>query len=143
MGAGHPYQQLGAKRYLADSANALFRVARRVQSGTEQDPNWCHDPVPPEQCAERLARREHTPASFDHRRLDLPSGGTRRTECPADPAIELFFASLMRDLWALPGPFFPAQIPNVPSPCATVLDWRQIQLHCRLPTPQFAKGVYN
>lgn len=42
MGAGHPYQQLGAKRYLGDSANVLFRVARRVRSGTEQDPNWCH-----------------------------------------------------------------------------------------------------
>src|SRR5258705_13903252 len=41
MGAGHPYQQLGAKRFLGDSANALFRVARRAQSGTEQDPNWC------------------------------------------------------------------------------------------------------
>src|SRR6266403_2437081 len=87
MGAGHPYQQLGAKRYLGDSANALFRVARRVQSGTEEDPNWCRDPEPPEQCAERLARREHTPASFDHRKLDLLSGGTRRTERPADPAI--------------------------------------------------------
>src|SRR6476619_1877745 len=120
MGAGHPYQQLGAKRCLGDSANALFRVATRVQSGTKQDPDWCRDPVPPEQCAERLARREYTPASFDHRRLDLPSEGTRRTECLADPAIELFFAWLMHDLWALPGPFCPARIPNVPGPCATV-----------------------
>src|SRR5882762_4814415 len=101
MGAGHQYQQLGAKRCLGDSANALFRVARRVQSGTEQDPNWCRDPEPPEQCAERLARRANTPASFDHRRLDSPSAGTRRTEGPADPAIELSFAWLMRDLWAL------------------------------------------
>src|SRR5258706_4088985 len=132
MGAGHPYQQLEAKRYLGDSANALLRVARRVQSGTEQDPNWCHDPVPPEQCAARLARREHTPASFDHRRLDLPSGETRRTECPADLAIELVFAWLMRDLWALPGPFCPAQIPNVPSPGATARDWLHIhQPLCR------------
>src|SRR5258708_2860534 len=127
MGAGHPYQQLGAKRYLGDSANALFRVARKVQSGTEQDPNWCRDPVPPEQCAERLTRREHTPASFDHRRLDLPSEGTRRTACPVDPASELFFASLTRDPWARPGPFCPAQIPNVPSPWATAREWRQIQ----------------
>src|SRR6266436_6451885 len=116
MGAGHPYQQLGAERYRVDSANARFRVATRVQSGTEQGLNWCRDPVPPEQCAERLTRREHTPASFDHRRLDLPSEGTRRTACPADPAIELVFASLMRDLWALPGPFYPARIPNVPGP---------------------------
>src|SRR6266404_295553 len=120
MGAGHPYQQLEAKRYLGDSANARFRVARRAQSGTELDPNWCRDPVPPEQSAERLARREHTPASFGHRKLDLPSGETRRTECSADLAIELFFASLMHDLWALPGPFYLARIPNVPNPCATV-----------------------
>src|SRR6267154_1354534 len=120
MGAGHPYQQLGAKRYRGDSANARFRVARRARSGTVQDPNWCPDPVPPEQSAERLALREYTPASSDHRRLDLPSEGTRRTAFPADPAIELVFASLMRDLWALPGPFYPARIPNVPGPCATV-----------------------
>src|SRR5258707_15648769 len=120
MGAGHPYQQPGAKRYLGDNANAPFRVAKRVQSGTELDPNWCRDPVPLEQCGGRLARREYTPASSDHRRLDLPSEGTRRTACPADPAIELVFASLMRDLWALPGPFYPARIPNVPGPCATV-----------------------
>jgi hypothetical protein len=38
-----------------DSANARFRVAKRAQSGTEQDPNWCRDPVPPEQCAERFS----------------------------------------------------------------------------------------
>src|SRR6266478_2205360 len=120
MGAGHPYQQLGAKRFLGDSANARFRVATRVQSGTEQGLNWCHDPVPPEQCAGRLARREHTPASFDHRRLDLPSEGTRRTACPVGPAIELFFAWLTRALWALPGPFCPARIPNAPNPRATV-----------------------
>src|SRR5258708_6625717 len=120
MGGGNPIKKGGGKGSLGDSANALFGVARRVQSRTEQDPNWCQDPVPPEQCAERLARREHTPASFDHRKLDLPSGGTRRTECPADLAIELFFAWLMRDPWALPGPFCPARIPNVPSPCATV-----------------------
>src|SRR6266403_1097194 len=98
MGAGHPYQQLAAKRYLGDSANALFRVAMRVQSGTEQDPDWCHDPAPPEQCVERLARREHTPASFDHRRLDLPSGGTRRTEWPADRAIGFLLQSFQ--YWA-------------------------------------------
>src|SRR6266550_7331734 len=93
MGAGHPYHQLEAKRYLGDSANALFRVARRFQSGTEQDPNWCRDPEPPEQCAERLARREQTPASFDHRKLGLPSGGTRRTECSADRAIGFLLQS--------------------------------------------------
>src|SRR5712671_2234366 len=98
MGAGHPYQQLGAKRYLGDSANARFRVATIVQSGTEQDPNWCRDQALPEQCAERLARREHTPASFDHRRLDLPSGGTKRTACPADPAFGFLLQSFQ--YWA-------------------------------------------
>src|SRR5258708_38488915 len=110
---------MSANRYRGAGSNYVFRVAGRLQSGTEQDPNGCRCPEPPEQCGGRLARRERTPASFDHRRLDLPSGGTRRTECPADPAIELFFAWLIRDLWALPGPFCPARIPNVPSPCAT------------------------
>src|ERR1700720_2223572 len=102
MGGAGSYQQLGARRCLLDSANVWTRFAKRSRSGIGQDLIGYRDPLFPEQSVERLGRRERTPASVDHRTLDWPSAGTRRTAGPADPATELVLASSRDALWALP-----------------------------------------
>src|SRR5260221_10860295 len=92
MGARYSYRLLGAGRRLEGSANVWTRLAMRSRSGIGQDPIGYRDLLPPEQCVEPSGRREHTPASIDHRTLDWPSVGSRRTAYPADLAGELVLA---------------------------------------------------